>query len=105
MENNSVQRREIQEFNNRIESYLQERGDSRTYTDFNKIVLKAARETALKAKKVTKGWYEMSKEIMQPLCEEKYKTLAKVKSVPEAIKPFWEIRLKELNKKSKVKQP
>jgi REP element-mobilizing transposase RayT len=32
----------------------------------------------------------MSKDIIQPLCENKYKILAKVKSMPEAIKPFWE---------------
>jgi hypothetical protein len=41
----------------------------------------------------------MSRETMQPLCESKYKALAKVKSVPEAIKPLcWEAKLKEINK-------
>jgi hypothetical protein len=86
------------EFNDRIEAYIWEKGEDLTYTELNKIILRAARETALKPKNTAKGWYEMSKETMQPLCESKYKVLAKVKSVPEAIKPFWEVKLKEINK-------
>jgi hypothetical protein len=33
-----------------------EKGDLLTYTGFNEIILRAARETALKSKKVTKEW-------------------------------------------------
>lgn len=69
-----------------------EKGD-----EFNEIILRAGRETALKPKsRVKKDWFELSRDTMhQPLCESKYKILAKVKAVPDAIKPLWESKLKE----------
>lgn len=68
------------------------------YTDFNAAILKAGEMTATKPKQIRRGWFEMSRDVLQPLCDAKYKAMDAIKSVPEAIKPLWKERIKGLTK-------
>jgi hypothetical protein len=68
------------------------------YTNFNAAILKAGEMTATKPKQIRRGWFEMSRDVLQPLCDAKYKAMDAIKSVPEAIKPLWKERIKGLTK-------
>jgi hypothetical protein len=68
------------------------------YTDYNAAILKAGEMTAVKTKRMRRGWFELSRDSLQPLCDAKNKAMHNVRSVPEAIKPMWKQRVKELTK-------
>ena len=57
--------------------------------------------TAMTPKRKRRGWFEESSNILQPLINQKYTALAKMKSVPDAIKPLWKEKISECNKQVK----
>jgi hypothetical protein len=61
-------------------------------------MIKPAQSTAMLPKRKRKGWFEESSDILQPMSNQKYTTLAKMKSVPEAIKPLWKEKLNRCNR-------
>jgi hypothetical protein len=86
-----------EEFNERLRELL-ENLPLYSYSEFGKCVMKAAQSTAMMPKRKRKGWFEESSETLQPLINQKYTALTKMKNVPEAIKPLWKEKLNECNR-------
>ena len=85
------------EFNERLREHLANL-PLYSYTEFGECVIKAAQMTAMKPKTRRTGWFEESSSTLQPLLDKKYTALAKMKSVPEAVKPLWKEKLNERTK-------
>jgi hypothetical protein len=85
------------EFNEKVRS---ETHDSTSYTEFNSLLDKAARKTATKPKREV-GWYELSRDIMEPLVSMKNRAMERMRSVPSEIKPLWREKVKDLTKQIK----
>ena len=69
-----------------------------SYTNFGECVIKAVQSMATMPQQKRKGWFEESSSTLQPLINDKYTAIAKMKNVPEAIKPLWKEKLKECNR-------
>ena len=88
----------FREFNSKIREATNE---NTCYTDFHSAILEAGASTATKPKEVRRGWFEMSREILQPLVQRKNKLCTRLRRVPAAVKELFKETLNDLKKQVK----